>query len=255
MSATIDLNCDLGEGFGRWRLTDDHALLGVVTSANVACGFHAGDPTTMREMCEGAARSDVVIGAQVSYPDLQGFGRRFIDMAPSELADCVVYQIAALDGVARVAGTCVRYVKPHGALYHAVIDHEGQARAVVEAVAAFDPRLMVLGAPASALLAEASRRSMDVVVEGFVDRRYRSDGRLVPRSEPHSSIDVVEDAVRQALDLALHGRVRSIDGAWVRVPARSLCVHSDTPGAVALASDVRRALHDAGVDLASFCAV
>src|SRR3954454_11305778 len=144
-SRTIDLNADLGEGFGVWRLGDDEALLGIVTSANVACGFHAGDPTTMRRVCARAAAAGVAVGAQVSYRDLAGFGRRFIDVAPDELADDVLYQLAALDGVARASGTRMAYVKPHGALYNAVVAHEEQARAVVDAVAAYDRSLPMLG--------------------------------------------------------------------------------------------------------------
>src|SRR4051794_39661577 len=151
----IDLNADLGEGFGVWRLGDDDALLGVVTSANVACGFHAGDPTTMRRVCAGAVATGVAIGAQVSYRDLAGFGRRFIDVAPAELTDDVLYQLAALDGVARAGGGRVSYLKPHGALYNAVVTHEAQARAVVAAVLAYDPALPVLGLPGSVLLRKA----------------------------------------------------------------------------------------------------
>ena len=153
----IDLNADLGEGFGIWRLGDDDALLGLVTSANVACGFHAGDPSTMRRVCTRAVQADVAIGAQVSYRDLVGFGRRFVDVEPAELADDVLYQLAALDGVARASGGRVRYVKPHGALYNAVVTHEAQAKAVVEAVTAYDRGLAVLGLPGSVFLRKTWR--------------------------------------------------------------------------------------------------
>lgn len=184
MSSSVDLNADLGEGFGVWRLGDDEALLGVVTSANVACGFHAGDPGTMRRVCAGAARAGVAVGAQVSYRDLAGFGRRFIDVEPGELADDVLYQLAALDGIARAEGTRVRYVKPHGALYNATVTHQAQARAVVDAVVAHDRALPVLGLPGSALLRVAEAAGLRAVREGFADRGYTPDGGLVPRREP-----------------------------------------------------------------------
>src|SRR3954471_20827252 len=159
----IDLNADLGEGFGVWRLGDDDALLGIVTSANVACGFHAGDPSTMRRVCAAAAESGVAVGAQVSYLDLAGFGRRFIDIEPGELADDVLYQLAALDGIARASGTRVSYVKPHGALYNAAVAHEGQARAVVDALVAYGGVLPVLGLPGSALLWAAESAGLRAV--------------------------------------------------------------------------------------------
>jgi UPF0271 protein len=220
----VDLNADLGEGFGVWRLTDDDALLGVVTSANVACGFHAGDPLGLRRVVAAAAERDVAVGAQVSYRDLVGFGRRFVDVAPDELEAEVVYQVGALDALCRVEGTRVRYVKPHGALYHACRTHPAQAEAVRRAAAA-------CGLPLLHGWLEGAVR------EGFVDRGYREDGTLVPRGEPGDLLDH-DAAVRQAARLA-----PSVD---------SLCVHGDTPGAVALARAVRAALEEAGVRLASF---
>ena len=179
---TLDLNSDLGESFGRWVLGDDEAMLGLVTSANVACGFHAGDPTTLRRTCALAAEAGVVVGAQVGYRDLAGFGRRFVDVAPNELADDVVYQIGALDGMCRVAGTAVRYVKPHGALYNAIVHHEAQAAAVVAAVRDYSPELPVLGLPGSAFLRAAEKAGLRTVREFFVDRGYTPEGTLVPRS-------------------------------------------------------------------------
>src|SRR5205807_1430016 len=163
---------DLGEGFGVWRLGDDDALLEVVTSANVACGFHAGDPSTMRRVCAQAVADGVAIGAQVSYRDLAGFGRRFVDVAPAELTDDVLYQLAALDGVARAAGGRAAYLKPHGALYNAVVAHEQQAAAVVAAVVAYDRTLPVLGLPGSVLLRLAADAGLRTVAEGFADRGY-----------------------------------------------------------------------------------
>jgi UPF0271 protein len=251
-SGRIDLNADLGEGFGVWRLGDDDALLGVVTSANVACGFHAGDPVTMRRVCTGAVAADVAIGAQVSYRDLAGFGRRFIDVAPGELTDDVLYQLAALDGIARVAGGRVGYVKPHGALYNATVGHEAQARAVVEAVAAYDPDLPVLGLPGSALLRAAERAGLRAVREGFADRGYTPAGTLVPRREPGALVDDPVSVAERAVRMAAEGRVVAVDGSTVEVAVESVCVHGDSPGAVGLARAVRTALAATGLTVTSF---
>jgi 5-oxoprolinase (ATP-hydrolysing) subunit A len=248
----IDLNADLGEGFGVWRLGDDDALLGVVTSANVACGFHAGDPSTMRRVCAGAVAAGVAIGAQVSYRDLAGFGRRFIDVPPAELTDDVLYQLAALDGIARAEGGRVGYVKPHGALYNAAVHHEGQARAVVDAVRAYDPSLPVLGLPGSSLLRRAEAAGLHPVPEGFADRGYTPEGTLVPRREPGALVTDPSAVAERAVRMAVDGVVTAIDGTAVDVAVASICVHGDTPGAVQLARAVRSALQEAGLDPAPF---
>jgi UPF0271 protein len=247
----LDLNSDLGEGFGAWRLTDDDALLDVVTSANVACGFHAGDPVTMRKVCAVAARRGVAIGAQVSYRDLAGFGRRFIDVAPAELADDVLYQIGALDAFARAAGSRVGYVKPHGALYNATVHHERQARAVVDGVRAFGA-LPVLGLPGSRLLAEVESAGLPGVREAFADRGYTPEGTLVPRTEPGALLTDTDAVVERALRLARDGEIVAVDGTVLSSPARSLCLHGDTPGAVRHATAVRAALESAGVSITPF---
>jgi len=251
-SRTVDLNADLGEGFGVWRLGDDDALLEIVTSANVACGFHAGDPSTMGRVCTRAAQAGVSVGAQVSYRDLAGFGRRFMDVEPGELADDVLYQLAALDGVARASGTRVSYVKPHGALYNAVVAHEAQADAVVAAVASYGGALPVLGLPGSALLQAAEAAGLRAVREGFADRGYTSAGTLVPRREPgalvHDPATVAERAVRMAVD----GEVLAVDGTRVPLEIDSVCVHGDTAGAVELARAVRTALAAAGLAPTAF---
>ena len=249
-SLRIDLNADLGEGFGVWRLGDDEALLGIVTSANVACGFHAGDPRTMRRVCAQAAARGVAVGAQVSYRDLAGFGRRFIDVDPAELTDDLLYQLAALDGIARVAGTRVSYVKPHGALYNAAVTHLGHAQAVVDAVLAFDRRLPVLGLPGSALLRTAEAAGMRTVVEGFADRGYTPEGALVPRREAGALVEDPAAVAERAVRMATDGVVVAVDGTRLLMPVESVCVHGDTPGAVALARAVRDALEAAGVVLA-----
>ena len=248
----LDLNADLGESFGRWRLGDDEAMLGLVTSANVACGFHAGDPTTLRRTCAAAATHGVVVGAQVSYRDLAGFGRRFIDMEPGELADDVLYQIGALDGMCRAVGTRVRYVKPHGALYNAVVHHAEQARAVVEAVRAFDAGLPVLGLPGSRLLAAASATGLRAVPEFFVDRGSTPAGTLVPRRDPGALLHDPVEATARVVRMAREGVVTAVDGSSVPVRAESACVHGDSPGAVAMATAVRAGLIDAGVQLRAF---
>jgi UPF0271 protein len=247
----LDLNSDLGEGFGAWRLGDDEALLGVVTSANVACGFHAGDPVTMHRVCEVSAQRGVVIGAQVSYRDLAGFGRRFIDVAPAELADDVLYQIGALDAFARAAGSRVAYVKPHGALYNTAVHHEAQARAIIDGVRAFGT-LPVLGLPGSRLLAEAEAAGLPCVREAFADRGYTPEGTLVPRSEPNALITDTKAVVARALRLAEHGEIVAVDGTVLPSSARSLCLHGDTPGAVQHATEVRAALAAAGVPITPF---
>jgi UPF0271 protein len=248
----IDLNADLGEGFAVWRLGDDDALLELVSSANVACGFHAGDPATMRRVCAGAAAAGVAVGAQVSYRDLAGFGRRFIDVDPSDLADDVIYQLAALDGIARSTGTRVSYVKPHGALYNAAVTHEGQAGAVVDAVLAFDRRLPVLGLPGSALLRAVEAAGMRPVAEGFADRGYRPDGSLVPRREPGALIEDPAVVADRAVRMATTGVVVAVDGTPLLMPVESVCVHGDTPGAVGLARAVRTGLAKAGVPVRAF---
>ena len=248
----IDLNADLGESYGTWTLGDDDAMLDLITSANVACGFHAGDPSTLRRVCAAAQSKLVKIGAQVSYPDLLGFGRRFIDIDPAELRDAVLYQLGALDGFAQVAGTGIKYVKPHGALYHACITHPDQAEAVAMAAHEYDPALAVLGAPGSSLLAVADALGMEPVFEAFADRAYHADGTLVSRAEPGSVIHDPPTVAARAVRLATEHRVTAVDGTEVEVHARSICIHGDTPGAVGLAEAVRAALETAGVGVYPF---
>ncbi|MFF3939751.1 LamB/YcsF family protein [Streptomyces phaeofaciens] len=250
--STIDLNADLGEGFGRWRLTDDEQLLSVVTSANVACGFHAGDPVTMRRVCELAAERGVTIGAQVSYRDLAGFGRRAMDVPPAELAAEVAYQIGALEVFARAAGARVAYVKPHGALYNRVVHDERQAAAVVDGVLLADATLPVLGLPGSRLLALAGKAGLPTVPEAFADRAYTEQGTLVPRSEDGAVVTDPDAVVERSVRLARTGTVTSRSGSSLAVRARSLCLHGDTPGAVELARRVRRGLEESGVRVEAF---
>ncbi|MBQ0854195.1 LamB/YcsF family protein [Streptomyces sp. NPDC057621] len=248
----IDLNADLGEGFGRWHLTDDEQLLSVVTSANVACGFHAGDPSTMRRVCDLAAERGVRIGAQVSYRDLAGFGRRAMDVPSDELAAEVAYQIGALGVFARAAGARVAYVKPHGALYNRIVHDEEQARAVVDGVRLADATLPVLGLPGSRFLDVAAKAGLPVVTEAFADRAYTDEGTLVPRGREGAVITRSDDVVERSLGLARSGVVASHSGRDIAVRARSLCLHGDTPGAVDLARRVRARLEEAGVRVEAF---
>ena len=248
----MDLNSDLGEGYGRWALGDDAAMLEVVTSANVACGFHAGDPATIERTVGTAVEHGVAVGAQVSYPDLAGFGRREIDVAPGDLTADVLYQLGALEAFAKAAGSRVRYVKPHGALYNRIARDPVQAAAVVEAIRRYDPALPLLTLPGSAAMEAAREAGVPTVAEGFADRAYTGEGRLVSRREPGAVLHDPERVAARAVVMATEGRVGTIDGGEVEVEVRSLCVHGDTPGAVDLARAVRAALEDAGVALEAF---
>jgi UPF0271 protein len=256
---TIDLNADLGEGFGRWTLGDDDALLDVVTSANVACGFHAGDPAGLLRVVDAAHRRGVVVGAHVSYRDLVGFGRRYVEASHDELVADVIWQIGALAGLSRAVGGAVRYVKPHGALYSVVADADGRgavhAGAVIEAVLRVDPSLPVVGLAGSSFLRRAAGEGLHVVAEAFADRAYDASGALVPRSRPGAVLHDQGEVCDRVLQLVETGTVRSVDGVDVELRADSVCVHGDSPDAVAIAVGVRTALEEAGVVLRPFVTV
>jgi 5-oxoprolinase (ATP-hydrolysing) subunit A len=254
VSPAIDLNSDLGEGFGVWTLGDDEALLDVVTSANVACGFHAGDPDILRRVCAMAAERGVAIGAHFGYRDLAGFGRRAMDIEPGRLTNDVIYQVGALDGFARVAGTRVRYVKPHGALYNTAVHDQQQAAAVVEAIHLYDESLPVMGLPGSALLTAAGDAGLRTIGEAFADRGYTPAGTLVPRSQAGAVLDDPRQVAERMIRLVTTGTVQASDGTDVTIAAESICVHGDSPGAVQMAIAVRQALAAAGVDLRPFAA-
>ncbi|WP_421734852.1 LamB/YcsF family protein [Cellulomonas sp.] len=251
MAVRIDLNCDLGEELDAWEAGVDGldtVLLDVVTSANVACGFHAGDERIMAAVCRAAAARRVAVGAHVSYLDREHFGRRFLDVPADELRAQVAQQVAVLAAIALRGGTRVAYVKPHGALYNAVVHHQEHARSVVEGVG----DLPVLGLPGSAVLEIAARTGRRAVAEAFADRGYRADGTLVPRSEPGALVTDADEVAARVVRLAQHGVVRAVDGSDVRVAAESVCVHSDTPGAAVLARRVRAELRTNGVTVAPF---
>lgn len=251
--AGIDLNADLGEGFGVWRLGDDDAMLDIVTSANVACGFHAGDPAGLLRVCGSAAERGVRVGAQVSYRDLAGFGRRFIDVAAEDLIADVVYQIGALQAIARASGSVVSYVKPHGALYNTIVTNTGQAAAVAEAVRLVDAGLPVLGMAGSAFFDEAARRGLRTVAEVCADRAYRPDGRLVSRREPGAVLHDPAAIAERVATMVTSGQVTAVDGSRIDVSVESFCVHGDSPGAVQIAAAVRDRLTAAGTDIRAFC--
>ncbi len=248
----IDLNADCGESYGAWTLGDDARLLGIVSSANIACGFHAGDPTTLRATCATAVASGVRIGAQVGYADLRGFGRRFIDVPYADLVADVVYQIGALQALARSVGGDVSYVKPHGALYNAIVSHRRQAEAVAEGIGACAPGLPVLGLPGSTFLRVAADAGLRPVVEAFADRAYTPDGALVPRSEPGSVLHDPDEIAARVVRMLVDGTVEAIDGSEVALAPESVCVHGDTPGAVVVASRLRTVIEAAGAVIAPF---
>lgn len=251
MSA-IDLNSDVGESFGAWTMGDDAAILDSVTSANIACGFHAGDPSHMAATARAAAERGVAVGAHVAYRDLAGFGRRFVDATATELADDVLYQIGALDAMARAAGTKVTYVKPHGALYNTIVHHEVHARAVVDGVRAFHPDLALLLLPGSLALDYAEAAGLRGVSEAFADRGYNPDGTLVSRREPGAVLHDEATVSARMVRLATEGVLEAVDGSLLRPRAQSICLHGDTDGAVRLAAAVRAGLEEAGVEIKSF---
>ena len=249
---TIDLNSDIGESFGRWELGDDEAMLDLVTSANIACGFHAGDPSTIARTARWSVQRDVRIGAQVAYRDLAGFGRRFVDASRTELTDDVVYQIGGLQALAAAAGGTVTYVKPHGALYNTAVHHDEHATAVIDAVASVDPGLAILGLPGSRLLELAESRGLRVVREAFADRGYTPSATLVSRREPGAVLHDPDAVAERVLRMVSDGVVEAVDGSSVKIDVDSVCVHGDSPAAVEMARAVRDILGTNGVDLKPF---
>lgn len=248
----IDLNADLGESFGAWRMGDDEAMLDIVSSANVACGFHAGDPTGILRTLKAARGRGVTVGAHIAYPDLGGFGRRNMDIASEDLIADTIYQIGALKGLAATAGTSVRYVKPHGALYNTIAEDPRQAEAVITGIRQIDPGLTLVALAGSSLIARARDAGLTVVAEAFADRGYRPDGSLVSRREPGAVLHDPEAVAARMLSLVRDGTVPAVDGSMVRVEADSICVHGDSPGAVAMAGAIRALLERSGVAIRSF---
>lgn len=250
-SSTVDLNADMGEGFGRYQL-DDTELLDVVTSASVACGFHAGDPLVMRQTVDAAMRRGVVIGAHPGYPDLVGFGRRELAASPAEIEAFIIYQIGALQGICSAAGTRLRYVKAHGALYNRAVRDSAAANAIARAMHSIDPALALLGLAGSELMRAADRAGIRGVSEAFVDRAYRADGTLLPRTEPNAVLADVRSVAERALRMVQTGTVRSVDGTVLDIRAESLCTHGDGPHALAIVRAVRERLERGGIRVAAF---
>ncbi|ANJ57033.1 hypothetical protein PMA3_18520 [Pseudomonas silesiensis] len=249
---TIDINSDLGESFGAWSMGDDAAMLDVVTSANVACGFHAGDPAGILRTLKAAAAKNVTIGAHVAYPDKVGFGRRNMDLASDELTADVIYQIGALQGLAKAAGTCVRYVKPHGALYNTIAHDRRQALAVIEAIRAIDANLILVALAGSSLIELARNEGLQCIAEAFADRAYTPQGTLVSRREPGAVLHDPKLVAQRMLRLVEDGTIEAIDGSLARIQADSICVHGDSPAAVEMARELRRVLEQANMSLQPF---
>lgn len=249
MAARIDLNADVGEGLGPWPMGDDAALIPLVTSVNVACGFHAGDPLTIRRTVRFALDAGCAVGAHPGYPDLVGFGRRAMDLAADELEAAVLYQVAALAGIVQAEGGRLVHVKPHGALYNRAAVDLTVAGAVARAVAAAGQNIRLVGPPGSALLAAGAAAGLPCLAEGFADRAYEADGRLRSRRLPNALLDDPARAGAQAVSIARDGRVITVDGSVIALAAATLCVHGDTPGAVTIAAAVRRDLSAAGISV------
>ena len=252
MTRAIDLNSDLGEGYGAWKMGDDAAMLGIVSSANVACGFHAGDPLTILATLREAASRGVAIGAHVAYPDRVGFGRRPMDVASAELTADVIYQIGALQGLCTAAGTRVTYVKPHGALYNTIAQDARQAAAVIEGIKAIDPTLVMMGLAGAPILAQAREAGLATVAEAFADRAYTPAGTLVSRREAGAVLHDPDLIAARMLRLATEGVIEAVDGSPLHLSADSICVHGDSPGAVAISARIREVLIAGGVSIRPF---
>lgn len=245
----IDLNGDVGESFGAYEIGHDAALIPILTSVNIACGFHAGDPGVMRATVALAREHGTAVGAHPGFPDLVGFGRREMKATPREVEDLVAYQIGALAAIAAAQGVRLAHVKPHGALYNMAARDVDLADAIARAIAAVDPSLALFGLPGSQSLEAAQRHKVRAVSEAFADRAYRRDGSLVPRNEPGAVIDDEQIVVTRAVAIARERMVIAADGTRVPLDVQTICVHGDTPGAAVLASRIRKALSDAGVQV------
>lgn len=245
----VALTTDIGEGYGRWELADDEALLDVVTAANIACGFHGGDPGIMRRTCELSVANDVAIGAQVSYRDLHGFGRRFIAYAQQELTDDLLYQMGALEVFARAAGGQINYIRAHGALYNASATVTEHAQAIVNATKEYNPDLPLLAQVGTETWRLGREAGLNVVAEAFVDRAYTPEGLLVPRTQPNAMLSDPAAASARAVEMVTEGEITAIDGTRIPIRAEAILVHCDTAGSVEIARATRKALETAGVDL------
>jgi UPF0271 protein len=247
----VDINCDMGESFGAYTIGADDEVLPHVTSANIACGFHGGDPSVMRRTVEAAKRHDVAIGAHPSLPDLVGFGRRVMQITPPEVYDLLIYQVGALLGFTRAAGAELRHVKPHGALYNMAAAQPPLADAIARAVRDVDARLILYGLAGSHSLAAAERVGLATASEVFADRNYLHDGALVPRSRPDAMVTDVDEAVRRAVRMVRDGVVTDVEGEEIPIRADTICVHGDGPNAAAIARQLREGLARAGIEVSA----
>ena len=245
----VDLNADIGESFGVYSTGSDELLVRTITSANIACGFHAGDPGVMRRTVRLAARAEVVVGAHPGFPDLAGFGRRDMNIAPQDIADLVLYQIGALSAIAKAEGLTVRHVKPHGALYNMSVRRADIAEAIARAVASLDPALILVGLPGSELLSAGSRLGLRVAAEAFADRSYEPDGSLTPRHLADAVLTEPDRAAERAVRMVRDGKIVARDGSTLAVKIDTLCVHGDNEHAVQLAAAVRAGLEQAGIEV------
>ncbi|CAG9001246.1 MAG: 5-oxoprolinase subunit A [Candidatus Celerinatantimonas neptuna] len=249
----IDLNSDLGESYGAWKMGDDQAMLNIVSSANIACGYHAGDPKGILATVKAAAKKGVRIGAHVSYPDRVGFGRRQLAISADELFADVLYQIGALHGLAQAAGTQLDYIKPHGALYNTIAHDQVQAQAVIDAIIAYDASLPLVALAGSPLILLAHQRNVITIAEAFADRAYHSDGTLVSRRDPGAVLHDPHQVAQRMIELVMNQSLTSIEGVLTPLQADSICIHGDTPDAVTMALTIRDALESVGVSIRSFC--
>jgi UPF0271 protein len=246
---SIDLNCDMGESFGAWRMGNDAALMDFVSSVNIACGFHAGDAGVMRETVETAIAKDCAVGAHPGFPDLQGFGRREMKMTAQEIFDIVLYQISALKGICEASGGRLHHVKPHGALYNQAAKDAVFAKAIAGAVKAIDKNLIFYGLSGSFLISEAEKLGLKTASEVFADRTYQTDGSLTPRSEPDALIKDTESAVEQVLQMIQTQTVTTADGATVPIKAETVCIHGDGANALEFARKIREKLDENNIEV------
>ncbi|MFW2159934.1 LamB/YcsF family protein [Acinetobacter beijerinckii] len=251
-SKHIDLNSDLGESYGAWKMGNDEQILGIVSSANIACGFHAGDPLNILRTLKHAVKHDVLVGAHVSYPDLVGFGRRNMDLSYDELYADVLYQISALQGLAQVAGTKVSYVKPHGALYNTIATNLTQAQAVIDAMQHFDKTLVLVALAGSPLIKFAREQGISVISEAFADRAYHRDGTLVSRRLEGAVLHDAEIIAQRVLNMIQNGGIKSIEGDFTVIQADTICLHGDTLGAVKMAAKIRDVLIENKIEIRAF---
>jgi 5-oxoprolinase (ATP-hydrolysing) subunit A len=250
----MDLNCDMGESFGLWPMGDDEKIMPYITSANIACGLHAGDPLVMKKTVQMAASAGVAVGAHPGYADLQGFGRRSIPMSREEIIGLIVYQLGALEGFCRLHGTRLHHVKPHGALYNTGAVDPTVAEAIAMGVVAYNPELILVGLAGSLLLSAGREQGLVTAGEAFADRHYKEDGTLVPRSHPQSVLHDPDAVAERVLEMVRTRRVQTLSGAMLDLDFATICLHGDTPGAVAMAARIHGLLRENDVELAPLSA-